>query len=123
MVHITSGYSIFYQTLHCSFLTFVGRLSSEECLIEVVEGSGGRGGREGGSVGCSLRGRSIGGGEVDRLADVDRLTDVDRLADGDKLGVGGGAPGAVLALPDRPLLERLSFSLLSCFSLVSLTHA
>ena len=110
MVHITSGYSIFYQTLHCSFLTFVGRLSSEECLIEVVEGSGGRGGRKGGSVGCSLRGGSVG-------------EEVDRLADGEKLGVGGGAPGAGLALPDRPLLECLSFSLFFCFSFVSSTCA
>ena len=110
MVHITSGYSIFYQTLHCSFLTFVGRLSSEECLIEVVEESGGRGGRAGGSLGCSLRGGIVGG-------------EVDRLADGEKLGVGGGAPGAGLALPDWPLLERLSFSLFFCFSLVSSTHA
>ena len=112
MVHITSGYSIFYQTLHCSFLTFVGRLSTEECVVEVVEESAKdfcRGGREGGSLGCSLRGGSVGG-------------EVDRLADGEKLGVGGGAPGAGLALPDRPLLECLSFSLFFCFSLVSSTH-
>ena len=76
---------------------FVGRSSAEECVIEESEKDCCRGGRAGGSVGCAWRGRSSGGGEVDRLAD------------GDKLGVGGGAPGTLLA---APLLERLSCSFL-----------